>query len=216
MIVTIWKPLLDFFLKPNCPLCDRPTPKTLCIYCDRQLQSEKLSDPLQDTIPFILAWGNYSSTLKRAIAQCKYHNQPQLGYYLGELLGQTWLAHLPHNSQIIAIPIPLHPDKQRQRGFNQAELIAKGFCHRTGIKLNQSLLRVKSTEAQFQLNPTDRQQNLSNAFALKSGHKLQGRSIILIDDIYTTGATIKAASQPLQNANANIVGIAVSAIARLN
>jgi ComF family protein len=214
--VTIWKPLFDFFLKPNCSLCDRPTPTTLCIYCDRQLQSEQLSDPLQNTTPFILAWGNYRGTLKRAIAQCKYHNHPQLGYHLGTLLGQTWLENTPNNSQIIAIPIPLHPDKQRQRGFNQAELIAKGFCHHTGIKLNQSLLRIKSTEAQFQLNPIDRQQNLSNAFALKPGHKLQGRSIILIDDIYTTGATISAASQPLQNASVNIVGIAVSAIARLN
>jgi ComF family protein len=214
--VTIWKPLLDFFLKPNCPLCDRPTPSTLCLYCDRQLQAEQIKDPLQNTTPFILAGGNYSGTLKRAIAQCKYHNHPQLGYYLGELLAKTWLANPPYNSQVIAIPIPLHPDKQRQRGFNQAELIAKGFCQHTGIKLNQSLLRVKSTEAQFQLNPTDRQQNLSDAFALKSGQKLQGRSIILIDDIYTTGATINAASQALQNASVNIVGIAVSAIARLN
>jgi ComF family protein len=214
--VTIWQPLLDFFLKPNCPLCDRPTPTTLCIYCDRQLQSEQISDPLQNTTPFILAGGNYSGTLKRAITQCKYHNHPQLGYYLGELLAKTWLANPPYNSQIIAIPIPLHPDKQRQRGFNQAELIAKGFCRHTGIKLNQSLLRVKSTEAQFQLNPTDRQQNLSDAFALKPAHKLQGRSIILIDDIYTTGATISAASQPLQNASVNVVGITVSAIARLN
>jgi ComF family protein len=214
--VNIWQPLLDFFLKPNCPLCDRPTPTTLCIYCDRQLQSEQISDPLQNTTPFILAGGNYSGTLKRAITQCKYHNHPQLGYYLGELLAKTWLANPPYNSQIIAIPIPLHPDKQRQRGFNQAELIAKGFCRHTGIKLNQSLLRVKSTEAQFQLNPTDRQQNLSDAFALKPAHKLQGRSIILIDDIYTTGATISAASQPLQNASVNVVGITVSAIARLN
>ncbi len=214
--MTIWKPLLDFFLKPNCPLCDRPTPTILCVYCDRQLQSEQLSDPLQNITPFILAWGNYSGTLKRAIAQCKYHNQPRLAYHLGELLGKTWLANLPDNSQVLAIPIPLHPDKQRQRGFNQAELIAKGFCQQTGIKLNQSLLRVKSTEAQFQLNPTDRQQNLNNAFALKPGHKLQGRSIILIDDIYTTGATISAASQPLQNTSTSIVGIAVSAIARLN
>jgi ComF family protein len=214
--VTIWKPLLDFFLKPNCPLCDRPTPTTLCIYCDRQLQSEQSRDPLQNTEPFILAWGNYSGTLKRVIAQCKYHNQPQLGYHLGTLLGQTWLATTPYNSPIIAIPIPLHPDKQRQRGFNQAELIAKGFCHRTGITLNRSLLRTKATAAQFQFSPAARRQNLTDAFQLKSEHKLQGRSIILIDDIYTTGATINAASQVLQTARVNMVGIAVSAIARLN
>jgi ComF family protein len=213
--MTIWKPLLDFFLKPNCPLCDRPTPQILCIYCDRQLRSEQLSDPLQTTTtPFILAGGNYSGTLKRAIAQCKYHNHPQLGYHLGELLGQIWLANPPYKSPIIAIPIPLHRDKQRQRGFNQAELIAKGFCAHTGIRLNRSLLRVKSTAAQFQLNLVDRQQNLSEAFQLQPGHKLQGRSIILIDDIYTTGATITAANQTLQAAGINLVGIAVTSIAR--
>lgn len=214
--MAIWQPLLDFFLKPNCSLCDRPTPNTLCIYCDRQLRSEQLSDFLHHTTPFILAWGNYSGTLKRAITQCKYHNQPQLGYYLGELLGQTWLAHPPSDSQILVIPIPLHPDKQRQRGFNQAQLIAQGFSHSIGTKLSQALLRVKSTEAQFQLNLADRQQNLSDAFELRSGHGLQGRSVVLIDDIYTTGATFSAASQALQKAGVNVVGIAVSAIACLN
>ena len=214
--MAIWQPPLDFFLKPNCSLCDRPASTTLCIYCDRQLRSAQLSNFRQDTVPFIWAWGSYSGTLKRAITQCKYHHQPQLGYYLGELLGQSWLASSLDDSKILAIPIPMHPDKQRQRGFNQAELIAKGFCHSTGIGLNKSLLRVKSTAAQFQLNPADRQQNLSNAFELKSGHKLQGRSVILIDDIYTTGATIKAASQALQKASVSVVGIAVSAIARLN
>lgn len=212
--MTIWQPLLDFFLKPSCPLCDRPTSTTLCIYCDRQLQSEQLNDPLQKTAPFILAWGSYSGTLKRAIAQCKYQNHPQLGYHLGELLGQTWLDTTPCQLLVTAIPIPLHSEKQRQRGFNQAELIAKGFCNRTGISLNRSLLRVKSTEAQFQLNIIDRQQNLANAFQLKPNHKLQGRSIILIDDIYTTGATIAAASQALQKAGIKTAGIAVTSIAR--
>jgi ComF family protein len=124
------------------------------------------------------------------------------------------LAAPPSNSKIIAIPIPLHPQKQRQRGFNQAELIAKGFCARTGIGLNRSLLRTKATDAQFQLTPADRQQNLLDAFQLKAGHKLQGRSIVLIDDIYTTGATINAASQALKTAGINVVGIAVTSIAR--
>jgi ComF family protein len=216
--VTIWKPLLDFFLKPNCPLCDRATPAILCIYCDRQLKSEQLSDPLHrhDPQKFILAWGNYSGTLKRAIAQCKYHQQPAIGYHLGELLGKTWQTNPPYSAPIIAIPIPMHPEKQRQRGFNQAELIAKGFSACTGISLDRSLLRIKATNAQFQLAPADRQQNLADAFQLPAKHKLHGRSVLLIDDIYTTGATTSAAIKTLETAGVNLVGIAVTAIAQLN
>jgi ComF family protein len=213
--MNIWQPLLNFFLKPNCPLCDRSATDTFCVYCARQLHADELAQPWQSDVD-ILAWGSYGGTLKRAIAQCKYHHHPAIGLYLGDLLGKSWLAQMPPALNQRVIPIPLHSDRQRQRGFNQAELIAQGFCARTKISLDKSLLRVKATDAQFQLNPGDRQQNLADAFQLLPRHQLRGRSVILIDDIYTTGATIATASQTLQQAGVSTIQVAVTAIARLN
>ncbi len=110
----------------------------------------------------------------------------------------------------------MHQDKQQERGFNQANLIAKSFGQQTGLPLNYSLHRIKSTQAQFQLSPGDRQRNLQGAFKLVSNHRLTGKSVLLIDDIYTTGATISAAQQVLQAAGIKVFGVAVAAIAGTN
>lgn len=114
------------------------------------------------------------------------------------------------------MPIPLHRDKQRERGFNQATLIAQGFCQQTRLPIDESLQRTKSTQAQFQLSPIDRQRNLQDAFQLDPRHKLAGKSVLLIDDIYTTGATISATSQVLQAAGIKVWGVAVVAIAGID
>ncbi len=208
----ILQPLLNFFLKPPCPLCDRPTTDHLCIYCQRQLLETKLQQPLQPHSN-LLAWGKYDGALKRTIAACKYQNHPELATHLGYLLGIAWLKCYSGQQQLCVVPIPLHVDKQRERGFNQADLIAQGFCRQTRFSADASLQRIKSTQAQFQLSPSDRQRNLQDAFQLAPHHKLTGRLVLLIDDIYTTGATISAASQVLQASSIQVFGVAVAAIA---
>jgi ComF family protein len=211
----IFQPFLNFFLKPPCPLCDRPTTTDLCIYCQRQLSVNQLTPhlPAQN---HIFAWGIYQGVLKRTIAACKYQNHPELAIYLGNLLGTAWLQSYPDQPKLSVIPIPLHRDKQKERGFNQATLIARGFCQQTRFPIDESLQRSKATQAQFQLSAGDRQRNLQDAFQLTPGHKLTGRSILLIDDIYTTGSTITATSQVLQAAGVNVWGVAVVAIAGNN
>jgi ComF family protein len=205
----IFQPLLNFFLKPPCPLCDRSTTTVLCTYCQRQLlASQRLHSP---ATPF--AWGDYQGVLKRTIAACKYQNHPDLATYLGDLLGAAWRQSYPDQKKLLVIPIPLHRDKQKERGFNQATLIARGFCQQTDLAIDESLQRIKATEAQFQLSPRDRQRNLQDAFQLTPRHQLTGRSILLIDDIYTTGSTITATSQVLQAAGVKVWGVAVVALA---
>jgi ComF family protein len=212
-LLKLLRPVLNFFLQPHCPLCDRSTPDTLCIYCQRQLLAEKLERPLhQQSELKVWAWGSYGGALKRSIAQCKYQNHPEIAFYLGELLGQTWLAQNDSKLNPWLLPIPMHKDKQRQRGFNQAELIAKGFAHHTG-RVDRSLQRIKSTEAQFGLSPQARRQNLEGAFQLDSKKRWGQHPVLIIDDIYTTGATIRAALAPLKTARVNVIGVAVAAIA---
>ncbi len=174
----------------------------------------------------ILGWGQYTGTLKRAIAQFKYHHQTTLAEPLGLGLGEAWLAYqqtLPQTarSRPTVIPIPMHAEKERERGFNQAVLLAEQFCRRTRLPLlRDGLVRSRATLPQFSLSAQARQQNLAAAFEL--GPELERRripregskplSVLLLDDIYTTGATIRAAAQPLREWGIAIAGVVAVAL----
>lgn len=175
----------------------------------------------------VIAWGTYSGPLKRALHQLKYQNCPEiaapLGTDLGRLWQQAWLPKMALQRQakgqsIVVVPIPLHPERLGQRGYNQAELIAQGFCRTTGLPcLSQGLLRVRATEAQHQFGLATRQSNLHSAFRLGPDWTLARMSaaVLLIDDIYTTGATAQAAATELQQSGLNVLGIATVARAIL-
>ncbi len=211
------KNLLNLFLQSHCPLCERDTSNCFCQYCNQQLQSCQQKHPHHQWKPPlpIFAWGDYRGTLKTAIAKMKYENQPQIGYTLGEYLGKSWLLNLPiPDKKLMIVPIPLHPNKQKQRGYNQAELIAQGFCTVTGFKLKtDGLARIKETEAQFKLSPFERENNLLNAFELGKGfvHRHPQTPILLLDDIYTTGATAKSAVNTLRQSGMEVLGLAAVA-----
>ena len=212
------KTLLNFFLESNCSLCERSSSEVLCPSCMRQLDKCLISNPShlwQKPIP-VFAWGKYGGILKRAIAAMKYDNHPEIASILGQLLGEAWLSNpalLQHKP--VVVPIPLHPQKQKQRGFNQAALIAQGFCKTTGLKLKQKgLERVRETEAQHSLSTSDRNKNLAGAFCVgKDLSKPLQKPVLLIDDIYTTGATAKSAIQALHQSEIAVLGIAACAAA---
>ena len=204
------KQLLSVFLQSRCGFCQRTTPATLCQYCQQKLLSHQLpkSDRvLNDNLP-VFAWGKYEGQLKRAIALMKYNNKPELGRVLGELLGQTWLDSDPISRKITVVPIPLHQQKLKTRGFNQAQIIAQSFCQITGYSLNtQALIRVRETKAMFDLNPEERIKNLQGAF--KVGNKLPKHPVLLIDDIYTMGTTVRESVKVLSEVE--VIGVAVVA-----
>lgn len=206
-----FKGFLSLFLTSNCPLCDRSTREVVCQYCARQLQHCQVSHPdrfWKEALPMYV-WGRYEGALKRAIAALKYENQPQLAQPLGQWLGESWLqSSLIKSKNLAIVPIPMYPEKQQKRGFNQAELLAQSFCDVTRLSLQkQGLERIKSTEAQFGLSPQARQQNLNSAFRLGKGLLPQKTTVLLLDDIYTTGATALSAAQTLRQQGINVEGI---------
>lgn len=214
-VIRLLQPFLHLFLQSPCPLCQRFTSRDLCSGCEQQLRRCQLtsSDPARS--PEVFAWGAYTGTLKRTIAVLKYQQCPQLARPLGNWLADAWLADgktLPVAP--IVVPIPIHAERRQQRGFNQADLIARGFCNVTGYPLlSQGLQRHRMTEAQFGLSARDREQNLQSAFSLGSGWSPQfcQRPVLLIDDIYTTGATVRAAIQTLATHQIRVLGVAIVA-----
>jgi ComF family protein len=214
--VNLRQQFLNLFLKSNCPLCARTADDILCRYCQRQLQDSQLGTPdryWHEEFP-LFAWGKYEGAVKRSIGKLKYDGHREIADLYGEWLAHSWqqaksTATIP---KLIVVPIPLHAEKIASRGFNQAELIAQSFCHTTGYKLDLSLQRTRSTVAQFGLSKSARQENVAGAFAIDPRSKLQpGATVLLIDDIYTTGATVRSAADVLIARQIDVCGVAVVA-----
>lgn len=212
------KSFLSLFFKANCPLCDRPATEEICPYCQRQLIGCKMQDPCQfwsEDLPLFI-WGIYSGQLKRAIATLKYENHPEIGKLMGIWLAESWLKS-PISSKfrnLQVVPIPLHSNRLQERGFNQAEIIAKSFCQLTGFKFQPGgLQRIRDTQQMFSLNFAEREENIKNAFVLNK-NLLRSQSnlpILLVDDIYTTGTTAREAAKILRANRIHVLGIAAIA-----
>lgn len=216
------KSILSIFLKTNCPLCQRATDDAICYDCQQQLKGCQLKDPKkfwQGELPSFV-WGQYEGKLKRAIAALKYDNNPEIGELLGFCLGEMWQTYpiIKTKQKPIVVPIPLHPKKQQERGFNQAEVIARGFCQITRYPLaSQGLIRIRQTDTMFALTPQQRKTNVKQAFKLGKlkQNSLKSNSILLIDDIYTTGATATEAAQVFVKKGIKVLGIVTVATPRL-
>ncbi|MEG4105854.1 ComF family protein [Microcoleus sp. S13_C5] len=206
------KSFLNLFLKSNCPLCQRPAAGEFCLYCHKQLQRCQLSDPgrFWHSEQRVFVWGEYGGALKRAIAALKYDGNPQLAKPLGGWLAEAWLS-FPELAidNLTVVPIPLHQEKLKERGFNQAELLAESFCELTGLPLQRhGLERVKNTQALFALTPQQRQAEMKNALSLGKDfrRRLTRSRVLLVDDIYTSGTTVKSAIQILKLSGISVYG----------
>lgn len=236
---------MSLLLAQVCAVCDRATNQTFCPDCQRQIRLDRFQALSVETSPFasglpVGALGIYERTLKQAILALKYGDRPDIAQVLGTDLGQRWLKliHLKQKttafsgsqpgikSSLYALPIPLHASRQQSRGYNQAELIARSFCTVTGLPLlAHGIARIQATLPQHQLSLADRQTNLSAAFrvgaSLQQKIRLSQRqkralpSVLLIDDIYTTGATVQSAATTLAQSGIAVVGVLVLARAKM-
>lgn len=175
--------------------------------------------------PFTLAvaWGIYQDELRALLHLLKYDRIEPVADRLGALLAQRVLATPDLPQSMLVVPVPLHRRRRRSRGFNQAEHLARALAqslHRQQPQLRLqlapgALARRRATESQAGLTPRQRRLNLRGAFFIsgeKAKRAVRGRHILLVDDIYTTGATARACSQALMRAGA--AGVLVATVAR--
>jgi ComF family protein len=139
--------------------------------------------------------------LQTVIHSLKYEGYTTMGVRLGEEIGKVICSHEKFRQANFLIPIPLHQLKQRERGYNQSEYICKGISSYTKIPIAASALkRVKYTKSQTKLNLLERSENVSGAFQVtRVGKKtLSGKAVIIVDDVVTTGATMRSCAEELQ------------------
>ena len=203
----------------------------VCGTCGERLQVQELARGERlcgacrtEPPPFAraLAYGSYSDGLRELIQLLKYQGVRPAAGVLGRMLGEALLELSEDFGDVapIAIPVPLHAAKLRQRGFNQSELIAraalKDFRMRgtERLMLEPSLLqRARETQSQTGLSAEQRRANVRGAFRVAERSAIAGRDILLIDDVFTTGTTLRECARVLQRAGA--ARILVATVARV-
>ena len=176
--------------EPLCKKCGKPLSTREAEYCPDCARKKHLYTRGRAAL-------EYDSLMRESIGRFKYKNRREYAdFYVQELLHTCKETVKAWNVDLL-LPIPLHKSRRRMRGFNQAELIARKLGQELGISVSTDLLlRTKRTTAQKELNDQERKANLKNAFQVAKNN-IEAKKILLIDDIYTTGSTIDAASAVL-------------------
>jgi ComF family protein len=181
----------------KCTSCALPLPDgDRCIDCMR--------DPLP--VAWTEAWGHYRGALERVLHAFKFERHDFFAAPLAELMEST----LPERDFDAVVPVPMHRSKLRKRGYNQAELLARAVARRIDGKFERTLLTKRvETGPQSKLARAERAANVRHAFI--ASRRSEGRSILLVDDVTTTGETIRACANALLRAGAPRVCAAVVA-----
>lgn len=224
--------LLDLVYPPVCLNCDAPTasPDTLCPACFRALRPitaplcpvlglpfsvslgpDTLSaEALADPPPFgraraAVIYGEVASTI---VSRLKYGDRPELARFCARLM--VGAGHQLWADQPVLVPVPLHHGRQRDRRYNQSAELAREIGRLTGLAVDADLVkRSRKTRQQVGLSGDGRQRNVAGAFVVHPNALLRTRGgrVVLIDDVYTTGATVKAVTRALRKAGVEAVDV---------
>lgn len=180
--------------QPICPRCGLPTARQrLCFRCRKR--------PLE--LDAVRSVGVHSGALREAIHHLKFRGRKELAAPLGQMLFTYWQGE--NLSADLVVPVPLHPSREKERGFNQAGLLAGILAGQASLPLCEtSLKRTRATAPQVGLGVEERKANVEEAFVW-AGKGLDGARILLVDDVCTTGATLEACAAALRQAGAGAV-----------
>jgi ComF family protein len=202
--------------QPFCPSClqeIRFIASPLCSCCGMPFSHEKMMDHLcgecishKPAFSMARAVGQYKTALLEAIHHFKYGGKTAVGESMGRMMAAFPFPAFDACDYSLIIPVPLHPKKLRERGFNQSVILAKVLSRQYAILLDfLSLRRLYYTEPQVGLGSKERERNVRKAFAVDKPDKIKGAKIILVDDVYTTGSTLRECARCLMDAGAERV-----------
>lgn len=179
------------------PVCHRcGTPITNGMFCKTCQEAPLRLEGIRSVAPF-------RGSVRAAIHYLKYRHARELADPLGELMARYWRQN-PLPAEVI-VPVPLHPSRLRRRGYNQAALLAWALGRRVGLPVDEdALCRVRATASQMRLKGADRRCNVENAFHCPTD-RIRGHRILLVDDVCTTGVTLEACADALQEGGARQV-----------
>lgn len=232
---TVSDRVLDWIYPRRCPLCDRiiENPRgmlcseckprlrflkePLCMKCGRSLENrteEYCKECIEKPHRFVASFAPfaYRAQLQESILRMKYHQRAEYADFFGKSIAFFGKEKLQHWKPELILPVPLHPSRARNRGYNQAELIAKAVGKECGIPVDASTLkRNKKTRPQKELSYELRCENLRSAFSVS--RKLTAECVLIVDDIFTTGSTMDTISELLAEKGVRRIYGACAAVA---
>ncbi|MHB9030960.1 MAG: ComF family protein, partial [Candidatus Latescibacterota bacterium] len=217
-VAEIFHALADFLYPPTCLLCGSACEgeKVICSGCFAALSETSLSfEPPRRTLDaasdiFVLL--PYDRTCRTLVHAFKYHGLPSMATLAGDLMARKMLPLLAGYSRAPLVPVPLHPDKFRERGYNQCRRLADGFAAFSGHSIREDLLeRTVYTGTQTALDAESRKSNVRGVFRYIGVTSLRGEPVILLDDVMTTGSTLSECARILKEAGAGNIAVCVVA-----
>lgn len=223
--------VISLFFPPRCLACELPSnhdqiicldclekiqtiKKPYCMQCGYPLYADATGDFLESFVcgdckihkkwfDIASAACHYNDQTRRLIHKYKFEGLTGISVFLGKLMLQKYLYDDRLGGEDIIIPVPLHKVRMRERGFNQAELLAKYLFRYASIPVATDVLfRIRNTKPLYDMTIEQRQKNLRGAFRVKDELRIKDRTILVIDDIYTTGSTSYEVARTLKKAGA--------------
>lgn len=224
--VAIWEKILSLLYPAadNCVFCmEKAEPGTMlcrrcrchlekwsgqdvCARCGRRKTAGKMC-PCRAEMTYyrrVLAAAPYSGPFKQAAHSLKYRQETSLATLMGRIMGQCLVQELP-STDLLLVPVPLSARKLALRGYNQALLLARAVSKETSFPVRNVLVKDRDTLPQVALKREQRQVNLQGVFRVGQAEAIAGRTVVLVDDIFTTGTTVNEAARVLRAANAEEV-----------
>ena len=225
--------LFPFFLPPQCHCCEKfleEEQQGICSAClskihwieppfcsvcgipfaSREIENHPCGACMTKKKHFTMAraLGSYEGSLQEAIHRWKYEGKITLTPFLGKWMTEGLHRYWNPDTFDLLIPVPLHKKRLRERGFNQALLLVKELNRRTGIPYRKRVLQKRRlTIPQVNLSGVEREKEVRGSFHIIGGEELEGKSILLVDDVYTTGATVNECAKVLLTEGAKRVDI---------
>lgn len=218
--------LLDMLYPKKCPLCHQilkeknslvcpdcfqkamPMKEPLCMKCGRLVRMEE--EYCQDCRSGVHHFTEgrsifpYGEIWRQSLVRFKYYGCREYGDFYAKAISIYGRKYLERWKPQLIVPVPLHSRKKRMRGFNQAAYLAERVSRFTGIPWSDNLvIKIRNTKSQKKLNASQRKKNLRNAYLVT--RKITGFSVLVVDDVYTTGSTMDAMAMCLQEAGAKDV-----------
>lgn len=227
---TIFQDFVSLFFPPFCLGCSGHLVKgeeILCTSCLSELPKtyyhRRFENPVMNRLagrlPIRYGWAflkfQKGGAVQHLLHQLKYNNCPEIGERLGKAYGHELSSTALTTEFDLIVPVPLHRSRLRQRGYNQSSLFAKGLSEALNVPWDESIsIRTQATATQTRKSRSDRWENVKHVFAVEKGIPVQGKRILLVDDVITTGATLEACGRHLLDSGCSSLSVACIAEAQ--